>query len=482
MMHAVPGSEPLDLATPRKVHIVGVGGAGMSAIAVVLHTMGHRVTGSDLKPSVAFDRLAALGLDVRVGHHADHLGDADLVVVSTAVPAHNPEVRAATERGVPVLRRAAMLAAITRVRPTIAVAGTHGKTTTSSMLALCLLESGLRPSFVIGGDLNEIGTGAAWDEGDRFVVEADESDGTFVELARSISVVTNVEPDHLDFFGTVEAMEAAFDTFVTGTTGPAVVCADDRGAAALAARHRGREGGLLTYGTAPDADYRMVDLTRDGLGSRFDLEHRGARLGTVTLAVPGIHNARNATAALVAALAAGAPFDLAVHGLARFTGVARRFEFRGDVDGVTFVDDYAHLPTEVAATLDAATGGGWRRIVCVFQPHRYSRTAALASEFGAVFGAADVLAVTDVYGAGETPLPGVSGKLVVDAVLDADPWARVAYLPRREDVLTFLQRELRPGDLCLTLGAGDLTSLPDELGPALARARGASEPQTVPTA
>ncbi len=481
-MQPVHASEPLDLATPRRVHIVGVGGAGMSAIALVLHTMGHHVTGSDLKPSVAFDRLAALGLDVRVGHDADNLGDAELVVVSTAVPAHNAEVRAAGERGVPVLRRAAMLAAITRVRPTIAVAGTHGKTTTSSMLALCLLESGLRPSFVIGGDLNEIGTGAAWDEGDRFVVEADESDGTFVELARSIAVVTNVEPDHLDFFGTGAAMEAAFDTFVDGTTGPVVVCADDRGAAALAARHRGRDGGLSTYGTAADADYRMVDLVREGLGTRFDLEHRGARLGTVSLAVPGLHNARNATAALVAALAAGAPFDLAVHGLARFTGVARRFEFRGDVDGVTFVDDYAHLPTEVAATLDAANGGGWRRIVCVFQPHRYSRTAALAAEFGVVFGAADVLAVTDVYGAGESPLPGVSGKLVVDAVLDADPRARVAYLPRREDVLTFLQRELRPGDLCLTLGAGDLTSLPDELGPALARVRSIAAPMAGRTA
>jgi len=455
---AVPaaGPTPFDLSEPRRVHVVGVGGAGMSAIAIVLAQMGHRVSGSDLKASPGLDALRALGVDVHVGHAAAHVGDVDALTTSTAVPATNPEVVEARRRGLPVLRRAEILAAIARACPTIAVAGTHGKTTTSSMLALALTQAGLDPSFVIGGEVNEIGTGARWSGGPWLVVEADESDGTFLELPTALAVVTNVEPDHLDHWGGFANLEAAFRRFVDGA-GQAVLCADDPGAAALA------RPGDATYGTSPEATYRMVDLELGRTSTGFTLRHGADELGRVELPLPGVHNARNAAGAAVAAMVAGAPFEAARDALARFGGVARRFEFRGEAGGVTFVDDYAHLPSEVRAALQAARQGGWSRVVCVFQPHRFSRTEALAASFADAFDDADVLAVTEIYAAGEAPRPGVTGKLVLDAVLDAHPRRRAAWLPHRADVLTWLRSELRPGDLCLTLGAGDLTSLPDQL-------------------
>ena len=451
---------PLDLSRPARVHVVGIGGAGMSAIATVLVAMGHQVSGSDLKSSRGLERLRSLGVTVSLGHDATNLpAELDAVTVSTAIPASNPEVVAAHERGIPVLRRAETLAAIAATRQAIAVAGTHGKTTTSSMLALVLSEAGFHPSFIIGGDVNEIGSGAVWDDlGDLFVVEADESDGTFLEVPRRAAIVTNVEPDHLEHYGGFEPLREAFARFLVETPGPCVVCADDPIAATL-----GRATAATSYGTSEDADYRMADLTCGRSRSSFVLHHQGTELGPVQLPIAGAHNARNAAAAVVAALELGAPFDAARVALARFAGVARRFEHRGEVAGITFIDDYAHLPTEVAAALAAARAGEWDRVVCVFQPHRYSRTAALWSEFAGAFGDADLLAVTDVYPAGEAPRPGISGKLVAQAVLDAHPWRRLAYLPRRPDVVAYLGRELRPGDLCLTLGAGDLTSLPEEV-------------------
>lgn len=454
----VPGAR-LDLGSPgRRVHVVGVGGAGMSAIAEVLAGMGHIVSGSDLKPSANLDRLRALGLDVHVGHLADHVGDVDAVAISTAVPANNTEVLAARRRGIRVLRRAEVLSAIVATRRTVAVAGTHGKTTTASMLALVLARAGLHPSFIIGGEVNEIGTGAAWDSGEWFVVEADESDGTFLELTPEVAVLTNVEPDHLEHYGSLDALVAAFDRFLAAAGGPRVVSADDPTATPL-----GRARGAITYGLAGDADYRMVGLELARTGSRFVLEHAGTALGELRLPVPGRHNAQNAAAAVVTAILLGVPLGLAADAVARYGGVARRFQFRGEHDGVTYIDDYAHLPGEVRAALAAARDGRWRRIVCVFQPHRYSRIAELWRDFGPAFDDADLLVVTDVYGAGEPPRPGVSGKLIVNAVVEHDPSASVAWLPRRSDVLTYLRRRLRPGDVCLTLGAGDLTSIPDEL-------------------
>ena len=459
-----------DLSVRQRIHVVGAGGAGMSAIASTLAAMGHHVTGSDLRHSRALDRLGADGIGVFVGHDAANLGSppaVDVVAVSTAIPDTNPEVAAAHAAGIPVVSRAAVLAAIAARRRTVAVAGTHGKTTTSSMLVLALIEAGLAPSFIVGGDLNETGSGSAWDTGELLVIEADESDGTFLVVGRTAALVTNLEPDHLEHHGSWENLQGAFVEFIATTPGVVVVCADDAGALAVAgaATERGLAPGgrIVTYGTATGADYRMADLASTREGCTFSVFHNGERCGEVHLPVAGAHNAANAVGALAAAMELGAPFDACASALARFAGVARRFEHRGTAGGVTFVDDYAHLPTEVAAATAAARDGDWDRVVCVFQPHRYSRTAALATGFADAFGDADVVAITDVYPAGEAPRPGVSGKLVVDAVLDARPRTRVAYLPRLADVEVWLAAELRPGDLCLTLGAGDLTLVPSRM-------------------
>jgi UDP-N-acetylmuramate--alanine ligase len=437
----------------------------MSAIATVLAAMGKAVSGSDLKDSAALRRLEAAGVRVRVGHEAGHVGEAEIVAVSTAVAPSNPEVVAARERSIPVLRRAELLAAICRTRRTVAVAGTHGKTTTSSMLALILVEAGLHPSFLVGGDLNEVGGGAVWDAAHDtapFVVEADESDGTFVELGADSVIVTNLEPDHLDHWGSFGALEAAFQRFVDDAPGVRLVGIDDPGGRALAARTR-----ATTFGTSPDADWRLVDPISERTGSRFAVARAGEVVGQIALAVPGLHNARNAMAAIAMAAELGAPLDAAARALSRYAGVARRWQHRGEAGGVTFVDEYSHLPTEVRAALATARDGGWPRVVAVFQPHRFSRTAALWRTFADAFVDADLLVITDIYSAGEAPRPGVTGKLIVNAVLDAHPRARVAWLPSRRDVITYLRGVLRPGDLCLTLGAGDLTSLPDELIEAL---------------
>jgi len=449
--------EVLDLSRPRRIHIVGVGGAGMSAIASVLAAMGHTVSGSDLKDSGGLHRLQASGIDVHVGHDAALVEAAELVAVSTAIPPRNPEVVAANERGVTVARRAEILGAIASTRRCIAVSGTHGKTTTSSMLALVLVEAGLNPSFIIGGELNEIGSGAVWDDGDWFVVEADESDGTFVALPAEHVVVTNVEADHLDYYGSLAEIEAAFDRFLDAP-GHKIACADDPIAAKL-----GRAHDAVLYGTSDEAAVRIVDPRTERAGASFGVVRGADVLGEIRLPVPGLHNIRNATAALAMAMELGVPFDACRSALARYAGVARRFQFRGRARGVTFVDDYAHNPGKVKAVLEAAAEGGWRRVVCVFQPHRYTRTAALWRSFGSSFDPADVVVIMDVYGAGERPQPGVTGKLLVDAVLEHRPWKRVAWLPRRQDVEAYLAAELRDGDLCLTLGAGDITSLSSDL-------------------
>jgi UDP-N-acetylmuramate--alanine ligase len=431
----------------------------MSAIATVLAAMGHRVSGSDLKESGFLDRLRAVGVEVRVGHDVANLGAADVVATSTAIPESNPEVAAALSRGIPVLRRAEILAAIVATKRAVAVGGTHGKTTTSSMLALALVEASLHPSFIVGGELNEIGTGAVWDAGgELLVVEADESDGTFIELPADAVLVTNVEPDHIEHYGSYAALRDAFRQFVSQAPGPRVVCVDDPHAAALA-----QEFGALGYGTHEGADYRMLDVTPGRGGIGFTLRCPSGETFDVSLPVPGVHNARNAAGAMAMALELGAAGPAVVRAFSRYGGVARRFEMRGTAGGVTFVDEYSHLPSEVAAAIEAAREGEWARLVCVFQPHRFSRTATLWRDFEDAFVGADVLAITDVYSAGETPRPGITGKLIVNAVLDAHPFQRVAWLPHRADLITYLRGELRPGDLCLTMGAGDLTTLPDVL-------------------
>jgi UDP-N-acetylmuramate--alanine ligase len=450
--------DELDLSVPGRFHIVGIGGSGMSAIAEVLRAMGHAVSGSDLRASPPLEHLRALGVDVHVGHAAENVGDVDAVAISSAIGRGNPEVVVAEERGIPVLRRAEILTAITATRRTIAVAGTHGKTTTSSMLALALRAAGWSPSFLIGGELNEVGSGAVWDSGEWLIVEADESDGTFLELHAEAGILTSAEPDHLEHYGGVQPLLDAFDRFVAERPGPVVVCHDDAEAAEIAAAR-----GAVTYGVDEGATYRITDLVPHGDGTRFSVRRGADAIASISLPVPGRHNVLNATAAVALATELGADPALAASALDRFAGVARRFQHRGTVGGVAFVDDYAHLPTEVRAAVGAAGEGGWSRVVCVFQPHRYSRTAALGADFADAFEEVDLLGVTDIYAAGEAPRPGVSGRLVLDAVLDAHPWRTVAYLPHRADQVAWLASVLRPGDLCLTLGAGDLTTLPDEI-------------------
>jgi UDP-N-acetylmuramate--alanine ligase len=453
---AAPTGVALDLTTQHRIHVVGVGGVGMSALASVLAAMGQQVSGSDIKASAELERLLSAGVDARVGHDTSHVDGVDIVTISTAIPANNIEVREARRQGIPVLPRAGVLAAIAATRKSVAVAGTHGKTTTSSMLALVLIEAGLRPSFIIGGDINEVGSGAAWGGGEWLVIEADESDGTFLALTPEVALVTNIEPDHLDYYGGRAEMEAAFGRFLHSAES-ALVCADDPVAVAF-----GREVGAVTYGTDPAADYRMVDVHSARSSGRFTVVHQERSLGEFQLVVPGRHNAVNACGALVGGLLVGATVEAARRALGRYGGVARRFEFRGEGQGVTFVDDYAHLPSEVRAALAAAHDGGWDRIVTVFQPHRYSRTASLWPDFADAFVQADVLVVTDVYGAGEAPRPGVSGRLILDAVMAAHPEADARLLSGHHDLVAYLRATLRPGDLCLTLGAGDLTLLPDE--------------------
>ncbi len=450
----------VDLAELTAIHVVGAGGAGMNAIAAVLLSMGHSVSGSDLRESAGVNRLRSMGARIEVGHDASNIGNASLICRSTAVPDSNVEILAALDAGRVVLSRAEILAAICSNKQTIAVAGTHGKTTTSSMLALALTAAGLEPSFIVGGDLNDIGSGAVWnDQGELFVVEADESDGTFLKVGAATAIVTNLESDHLDYFGDYDALVQAFTEFLDAVEGPRIVCIDDPGAAGLATE----VGGCLTYGTAESADYRVVGINSSRYASNFEVIRGGKRITKCDLPVPGIHNVLNATAAFATAVEMGADPDLVTTALARFAGVARRFEFRGEHQGVVYVDDYAHLPTEVSAVLAAARTGDWERIVAVFQPHRYSRTAELWREFGDSFVDADHIVLTGIYSAGESPRPGITGDLLVRAILDDHPKSSVTYLPGREQVADYLDSILRPGDLCLTMGAGDLTSVADEV-------------------
>ncbi len=449
----------VDLSTPRTIHIVGLGGSGMSAIAEILLGTGHKVSGSDLASSVPLERLAAAGVRTFVGHDAGNVGDAELVAISTAIPDSNPEVVAAIERGVPVLRRADLLAAISRAWRTVSVAGTHGKTTTAAMLTAALTGAGLDPAFIVGGDLKDLGRGAAVGTGDILVVEADESDGTFVELDSAAVVVTNVEPDHLEHYGGFDGLKSAFERFITQTSGPRVVCIDDPGAEQLVAM----VDEVVTYGTRGTADWMMFDVLPTPSGVRFSVRAPSGDAHLIDLKQPGMHNARNATAALAMAGELGADCGRAAEALSAFGGVGRRFEERGVAKGVRFVDDYAHLPTEVAAALAGGRSTAPERLVAAFQPHRYSRTEQLWSTFTDSFNDADVLFVTGIYTAGEAPRPGISGRLIADDVSAAHPDLDVRYVEKLDDLVGDLADELTAGDLCMTLGAGDLTKIPDRV-------------------
>ena len=440
------------------VHFVGIGGAGMSAIAKVLLERGVEVSGSDLKASRPATLLEAMGARVHIGHDAAHVAGAEVVVVSSAIPERNPELRVAREAGTPVVTRGEALAAVLRDTRSIVVAGTHGKTTTTSMIVSILRAAGRDPTYLVGGGLNDAGTNAKSGRDDVAVAESDESDGSFLLLEPSVAVVTNVEPDHVDYWQSEEALRDAFRRFLAATRsgGTAVVPAAQPDVVAWA-REPAR---AVTFGDGGDVAARDLEFAPGE--AAFDLELEGER-HPVRLRVPGAHNVANALAAAAAARSVGlAPAEVA-RGLGEFRGVERRWQVRGTAGGVTVVDDYAHHPTEVRATLGAARPGPWERVVAVFQPHRYSRTRAFAAEFGPSFAGADRVVVTDVYGAGEEPVPGVTGKLVADAVCRALPGRPVAYLPHRDELVAYLAATARPGDAVLTLGAGDVTAVGDEL-------------------
>jgi UDP-N-acetylmuramate--alanine ligase len=460
---------PFDLSVPGKYHVVGVGGPGMSAIAIVLAEMGHDVTGSDIRERAVLDRVRAAGVRVRVGHDRRLVHGRDAITYSTAIPTRNVELDEAHKVGVPSQHRSGMLASICARAKSIGVAGTHGKTSTTSMLMLMLVEAGWRPNFVVGGDVTDMGTGAQWTGGEWLVVEADESDGTHLQLPLHATILTNVEVDHLDHYGTYDAIIDGFDRYLGQVPGPKVLCIDDPRCAALAQRH-----GAITYGTSPAADFVATDLTPDNGSFVFDVSHHGRVLGSVVLPLRGVHNVRNATGALAMAVTIGVPFEVAVAALAKFGGVARRFDIRGVDGGATLVDDYAHLPNEIAAVLAAAkgSGDGWRRVVAVFQPNRFNRMAVMWPDYRDAFEQADLVVLTDIFASGTTPIPGVTGKLVVNAVLDAHPRTRLAWMPRRGDLVDYLAREIGEGDVCISMGCGDIASLPDEVQGRRAELRG----------
>ena len=451
---------PLDLSQPRSLHVVGVGGPGMSAIAIVLAEMGHTVSGSDMRERSVLDRVRAAGVAVHVGHSRSLVHGRDAITWSTAIPARNIERDEADTVGVLSLHRSGMLASICALAKSIAVAGTHGKTSTSSMLMLILAEAGLRPSFVIGGDVTDMGTGAQWTGSEWLVVEADESDGTHLQLPLYGTILTNVEVDHLDFYGTPLAIFEGFDQYLSQIDGPKVLCLDDPETARLAARHD-----VITYGTSSAADFVAANVRSETGSFTFDVIHHGVALGSVALPLRGLHNVRNATGAVAMAVTVGVPFEVVTAALAKFGGVARRFDVRGVDGGATLVDDYGHLPSEIAAVLAAArcSGDAWQRVVVVFQPNRYNRMAVMWPDYCDAFVDADVVVLTDIYASGTAPIPGVTGKLVVNAVIDAHPRSRVVWMPKRDDLVEFLARELRDGDVCISMGCGDIAALPDEV-------------------
>lgn len=439
----------------RRIHMVGVAGAGMSGLAKLLAGLGFQVTGSDLKPGRVLDALEDIGIETWIGHRPERMSEPDLVVASSAVPAHDPELTAAHDNEVPVWERPALLDALTSQMPGIGITGTHGKTTTTGLVVAALTGSGLDPSFLVGGELVAQNTFAHLGDTDVFVLEADEAFGTFRHLHLDGLLVTNIEADHLDYYKTVSALEEAFALVANRTNGPVVGCIDDPGVQRLAQRAE-----LITYGESPDADWKLLDVEH-GLGSiSFRLVGGGHDI-VVTVPRPGLHLALDAAGAITFLAELGYDPMQAAQGIASFGGVRRRFETRANIADVTVVDDYAHHPTEVGATISAGRLGGWERVWAIFQPHRYTRTAALGPAFGQPLATADRVIVTDIYSAGEAPQPGVTGRLVAEAVTAAG--GDVRYVPSIQDVADSIVPDLLPGDVVLLLGAGDINSIADDI-------------------
>ena len=439
-----------------RVHFVGIGGSGMSGIAKVMAARGALVSGSDLSDSGTLDGLRAIGIKIFVGHDAGNIAGAELVVRSSAVNSDNSEIKAATEAGIEVLGRAAALSRLLVGKNSIAVAGTHGKTTTTSMLTVALQSCGLDPSFAIGASIRNSGTNAHHGSGDIFVVEADESDGSFTSYNPDSAIITNIELDHVDNFADMESIDALFEDFAKTVKRNLVICSDDSGAERLIKKIRGSSLNLITYGTEGDPDLLLDRIHLGQRGSRARLVFRGRIWGELELVIPGRHNLLNAAAAIAMGHELGAPINALLAGLSKFTGARRRFEIRGTSNGITVVDDYGHHPTEVRATLETARNFvGTGRVLVIFQPHRFSRTQVFATEFAQELAKSDHVYLLEIYPAGETPIPGITSMSIATKMEKS----QVTYEPSMPEVIAEVVKVAKPGDLIITLGAGDVSSL-----------------------
>ncbi len=437
------------------VHFIGIGGSGMSGLATILLQQGYRVTGSDLNPGKATSRLINLGAQVFIGHDSANIGhDVKLVVISTAIRDDNPELIAAREKGIEIIRRGQLLARLMLERKGIAVAGSHGKTTTSSMIALVFEQGGLDPTIVVGGEVAELGGNAKLGKGEYLIAEADESDGSFLLLSPYIEVITNIEDDHLDYYGSREAIKKAFVEFVEKVPegGCVVLCMDDDNVRDIASCC-GKK--VITYGVNHPAQYTAKNILTRGLRTFADIYFNEEKIGQVELGVPGLHNISNALATIAVGKVAGMEFEVIAGVLKGFQGVGRRFQLLGSVNNINVVDDYAHHPTEVKATLRAARQTDAGRVIAVFQPHRYSRTKFLFREFGQCFSDADIIIINEIYPAGELPLEGVSSSLIVDAIKEFER-RTVKYFRTLDEITDFLVETAKSGDLIMTLGAGNV--------------------------
>src|SRR4030043_1542249 len=445
----------------KQVHFVGIGGIGMSGIAEVLLNLGYRISGSDMKETEVTRRLQALGCEINYGHQRENVKEADVLVGSSAIRPNNPEIEVAEERLIPIIPRAGMLAELMRMKVGIAIAGTHGKTTTTSLIATVLGAAGLDPTVVIGGRLNSIGSNAKLGQGEFLVAEADESDGSFLKLMPTIAVVTNIDPEHLDYYKGIDEIKEAFLCFLNKIPffGLAILCIDHPNIQSLLPRLKKR---FTTYGLTTQADFQAKEIVFEGLSTSFTVVHRRQALGRLSLRMPGLHNVYNALATLATAFELDIPFQVVQETLRDFSGIQRRFQIKGEKKGILIVDDYGHHPVEITATLKAARTGWGKRIVAVFQPHRYSRTQTLFKDFLTAFYDADVLILTDIYPAGEERIEGVEAKALFEGIREYGH-KDVTYLADKKEIVQHLLRIISPGDLVITLGAGDIWQVSEEL-------------------
>jgi len=449
----------------QQIHFVGIGGIGMSGIAEVLFNLGYRITGSDAKETEITRRLSQMGCTITYAHKPENVLGADVVVFSSAIKRDNPEIREAKARMIPVIPRAEMLAELMRMKYGIAVAGTHGKTTTTSLIATVLAHAGLDPTMVIGGRLNSLGSNARLGEGEFLVAEADESDGSFLTLSPTIAIVTNIDPEHLDYYDDIEHLKRTFLEFINKVPfyGSSILCLDHENIRALIPWVDKR---YITYGLDSEANLRGQAIRPDGWGIAFEASWQDRAVGEVRLRMPGVHNVSNALAAIACGLKLDIGFRLIQEALEGFTGVQRRFQLKGEDAGVTVIDDYAHHPVEIRVTLAAAKGLGKGRVVALFQPHRYSRTRDLFEGFISAFAEADILFITDIYPAGEDPIPGVTAKALVQEI-EKKGGIEVHYVPDRERLVGEIIPLVRPGDIVMTLGAGNIWEVSEGIVEAL---------------